>query len=332
MGKQFVAELVDGARVDSPFVLRNREMRTARSGEAYLSVELADRTGRVQGVVFRPDRRTVAVPTGTAVETEGRVSSYRGQRRIIVESLRPAEQWDRADMIASAARPIQELVAELRELVRSISDERLKAVARRIFGDRAFFKRFCDCPGSQSYHHAFVGGLLEHTVRVAAHASALAPGYEGIDRDLIVSAALLHDIGKVDELDFDTSIEFTDSGRLIGHVVLGVQRVHAATVREGLDDCRRSHLEHAILSHHGELEWGSPKRPCSVEALLLHHIDNLDAKTTGFLEALHGASLIDEPWTDAFNLFRRPLFAPSAVEDDRSAHPGEDAQYHRRTA
>jgi 3'-5' exoribonuclease len=147
-----------------------------------------------------------------------------------------------------------------------------------------------------------------------------------------VTAALLHDVGKVDELSYDTAIEFTDEGRLIGHVVLGAQRIHRHAARIRMQKGLLHQLEHAVLSHHGELEWGSPKKPSTIEALMLHHIDDLDAKTAGFAQTLGGATRAEEAWTDAANLFRRPLYAPRAVEDDRPARPEEDARHHRPTA
>jgi 3'-5' exoribonuclease len=149
-----------------------------------------------------------------------------------------------------------------------------------------------------------------------------------------VTAALLHDIGKCEELTFDTGIEYTDEGRLVGHVVLGMRRLRESLTRTRARVApeRLMLLEHAMLSHHGELEWGSPKRPSTLEALLLHHADNLDAKAAGFAELLSGAARVDEAWTDAANLFRRPLWAPRAAEDDRPSVTTEDGPFAQRTA
>ncbi len=205
---------------------------------------------------------------------------------------------------------------------------------RGVFGDPEFFERFVRCPGSQSYHHAHTSGLIEHTVAVAGMCRSLAERYPQVDGDLLLCAALLHDIGKCDELTFDTAIEYTDEGRLLGHVVLGVQRVQSAIARARLKiaGSRLMRLEHAMLSHHGELEWGSPKRPSTLEALLLHHVDNLDAKAAGFVAILGGAARADESWTDSGNLFRRPLYAPRPAEDDRRYPAQEDAQHSRLIA
>ena len=335
MKSQYAAELTEGSRVDAAFAIRAKEMRMARTGDAYLSLELADRTGQIPGVWFRPAADSISIPTGSVATVRGTVTRFRGAKRISIDSLRIAEVWDSADLVAGGPRDESELVASFKELVASVTDAGLGSILRSVFGDREFLARFRTCPGSQSYHHAYLGGLLEHTVAVAQLCRVLGAAYAHADTDLLVTAALLHDIGKVDELDFGTSIEYTSEGRLLGHVVLGMRRVQDA-VRSGrvrLSDDALARLEHAVLSHHGELEWGSPKRPATLEALLLHHADNLDAKAAGFCSATVGASMAEEVWTDASNLFRRPLYAPRAAEDDRHAISAEeDAQYFRATA
>jgi 3'-5' exoribonuclease len=325
---QYVAELVEGCRIDTALVMRAKEMRIARTGDAFLSLEFADRSGQLAGVWFRPEPDLASVPIGSVVHVRGTVTSFRNRKRVSVESLRPLCDWDPADFLSSGPRDESELLAEMRALLASVSDAGLSALLRSVFSDKEFFARFKRCPGSQSYHHAYLGGLLEHTVSVASLCSTLAQAYDSVERDLLVASALLHDVGKVDEISFETSIEYTDEGRLVGHVVLGVRRVHDAAARAKTrirpDSLMR--LEHAVLSHHGELEWGSPKRPSTLEALLLHHADNLDAKVSGFASLLSGASRADEVWTDASNLFRRPLYAPRPVDADRLQPVLEDEQ------
>jgi 3'-5' exoribonuclease len=262
------------------------------------------------------------------------VTRFRGVKRISVDSLCAEQTYDPADFLAASTRSKDELVDEFKGLAGSVRDPQLRRVLQTVFGDTEFFDRFSRCPGSQMHHHAYISGLIEHTVAVTSLCDGLVGQYAQTDRDLLVCAALLHDVGKCDELVFDTAIEYTDSGRLLGHVVLGVQRLHSAVDRAGLrvDVGRFMRLEHAMLSHHGELEWGSPKRPSTIEALLLHHVDNLDAKASGLSALLGGAARVEETWTDAGNLFRRPLYAPRAVEDDRRYPAEEDAQYSRLTA
>lgn len=325
MKEHYAGSLKEGERVDAAFALRAKELRSTRTREAYLSMDLADRTGRVPAVMFRPDRGAESVPSGTVVQVRGIVTAYRGVLRISVDGLRPAGDYEASDIMPAGRRDTAELVGELRSLVRGVKNPHLARLLRRIFGEKQFMSRFCECPAAQTYHHAYLGGLLEHTISVATLCRSLGALYPDLDSDLLVTGALLHDIGKVDELSFDTSIEYTDSGRLLGHVVLGERRLSRAI--DGLAVAMPSELamklSHVIISHHGELEWGAPKRPSTLEALLLHHADNLDAKSVGFIEASRSASLVEEPWTDAMNLFRRPLYAPRPVEDDR---PGSFAE------
>jgi len=334
MKGQYANELAEGAKVDAPFALRTKEMRAARTGDAYLAMELADRTGQIAAVCFRPTPEASVVPVGSVVRVRGTVTTFRGVKRVSVDSMQPARSFDAEDLIASGPRSRDELVAEFRLIVAGVTDPELRRVLVAVFGENEFFERFTRCPGAQSYHHAYIGGLIEHTVGVAGLCRSLAEQYPHVDAGLLVTAALLHDVGKCDELGFDTSIEYTDQGRLVGHVVLGVQRVRDAVARARVKIApdRLLKLEHAILSHHGELEWGSPKRPSTFEALLLHHVDNLDAKAAGFSALLSGAARVEESWTDANNLFRRPLYAPRPIEDDRPFRADEDAQHCRLTA
>ncbi|MHB1342291.1 MAG: 3'-5' exoribonuclease YhaM family protein [Coriobacteriia bacterium] len=333
MKTQFAGSLIEGQRVDATFAIRSRELRSTRAGEAYLSLEFADRSGAVMGVMFRPSRLAESMPTGAVVNVRGTVTSYRGVRRVSVESMRPCDDYEATDLLPAGTRDTQETLAELRSLVRSVRDPFLARVLRAVFGDKDFLGRFKVSPAARSMHHAYVGGLMEHTVSVARICRSLGPLYPDLDDDLLVAGALLHDIGKVDELTFDTSIDYTEEGRLVGHVVLGERRVRRAIesltgeVPEGL----AARLSHVLIAHHGELEWGAPKRPSTLEALVLHHVDNLDAKATGFSDAVRAAARIDEPWTDAFNLFRRPLYVPRAA-DDRSRPVAEEAQVLARGA
>lgn len=334
MKDQYANELAEGTRVNAPFALRAKEMRAARTGDAYLSLELADRTGQIAAVLFRPSPEATAIPVGSVVLVRGTVTSFRGIKRVSLDAIRPATTWDAEDLLAAATRSRDELVAEFRDMVVGVKDPEMRAVLSAVFGDKILYERFCSSPASQSYHHAYIGGLLEHSVSVAKLCRGLAEQYPEVDGDLLVSAALVHDVGKCDELSFDTAVEYTDTGRLLGHVVLGVMRVKDAIARRRvkISADRLARLEHAVLSHHGELEWGAPKRPSTFEALLLHHADNLDAKAAGFSAALSGASRAEEVWTDSSNLFRRPLYAPRAAEDDRPHRPAEDGEFTRKSA
>lgn len=332
MKPRFITELVEGARVDSEYLIKSKELRTARTGDPYLWLEISDRSGTMPAVLFRPGGTARSLPVGAVARVSGSVAKYRGRPRVTVEALAPAESWDPEDFLQPGRRPANEVEAEFTALVRSVRDPGWRTLLRRVFGDAAFRSAFMRSPASQSHHHAYIGGLVEHTIAVADSCSHLAGRYDGVDRDLLVTAALLHDIGKVDEIECETGVMYSDAGRLMGHVILGLQRVERALPASGTDARRSLLLQHAIVSHHGELEWGAPKQPATLEALILHHVDNLDAKTAGLSALLAGATAADETWTDAQNHFRRPLHAPRSADSDRDARVEEDDIQVLRTA
>jgi 3'-5' exoribonuclease len=323
MKGQYVRDLVEGAKVDSVFALRSRDIRLARTGEAYLAVELADRSGSTRGVMFRPSPSDEAVPAGTVVRVRGTVTAYRGVRRISLDSLRPEPHFEHEDLLPSSARERSELIGELRAMVRGVSDPPLRRLLNRVFGAPGFVDRFASCPGSAGRHHAVIGGLLEHSLSVASACLALAPSHPLIDRDLLVAAALLHDVGTVEELDYDTAVGCTEAGRLIGHVVLGERLVAAAAIRLGdlIPHDRAQRLSHAILAHHGGTDGGASCPPCTIEALVLQAADSLDIRLAQFTEATAGAAVLEERWTDSSNPFGTPLLVPASRRPEAAA-PG----------
>lgn len=313
MKEQYVRDMNEGTKVDGVFALESRDLHSARTGEPYLSLELTDASGRIPAVMFRPSGLEESLPLGSVVRARGVVTSYRGVRRVTVQSLRPEADFDPRDLLASGPRDREEMLTELRSLVRRVHDRRLRAVVRAVFGAPGFIDRFAACPGGVTRHHAYIGGLLEHTISVATICLSLAAAYPQADADLLLAAALLHDVGKTEELSFDTTFDYTEAGRLVGHVVLGERLVSRAM--EGLSCPVPSdlalRLSHALLAHHGEQEWGAARRPCTLEAVLLHHADNTDAQAAAFLGAVAGAAVLEQPWTGSTNDFGRALLVPS---------------------
>lgn len=317
MKEQYVRDMGEGTKVDGVFALESRDLRSARTGESYLALELADASGRIPAVMFRPSGLEESLPLGSVVRVRGLVTSYRGVRRVTIQSLRPEADFDARDLLATGPRDRDEMLVELRSLVRRVRDGRLRAVVRAVFGAPGFLDRFATCPAGNSRHHAYIGGLLEHTLAVATLCVSLAAAYPQADGDLLLSAALLHDVGKTEELSFDTRFDYTDAGRLVGHVVLGEQIVSRAV--EGLSRPMPRplalRLSHALLAHHGEQQWGAARRPCTLEALLLHHADNTDAQAAAFLGAVSGAAVLEQPWSGGDNDFGRALMVPSQARD-----------------
>ena len=263
---------------------------------------------------------------GDLVLFAGRVSEYQGRPQLEATRLAaaPPGAADPRSFLPSTYRDVDELKGFLRFHIDSVTDRDYAALLQVIFGDQEFFEVFATAPAAKVYHHAYLGGLLEHTVAVAEMCDFVGQQYGRIDRDLLLTAALLHDVGKTRELAFDTTIDFTDAGRFLGHVIQGVTLVTEKKAElPSFPEHKLQQLLHCIVSHHGELEWGSPKRPKTIEALILHHVDNLDAKVKGFLEIVEGSR--DAAWTDLRNLFRRPLHVPRATHQEPDfLPPGED--------
>jgi 3'-5' exoribonuclease len=316
MKEQYVRDLGEGMRVDSLFALASRDIRSARTGDAYLSLELSDCSGSIPGVMFRPGSADETIPTGSIVRARGIVTTYRGVRRVSIDALRPAEGFDARDLLPRGLRDREEMLGELRVAVKRVRDGRLRSVLRAVFGAPGFIDRFASAPAGNGPHHAYVGGLLEHTLAVAKLCESLAGSYPRVDHDLLLASALLHDVGRTEELSFESSFEYTDAGRLVGHVVLGEQIVSRAIdgLPRPLDRGVALRLVHSILAHHGEREWGALCMPCSLEALLLHHADNLDAQAAAFLDAVSGAAVLEQRWSARGGSFGHSLLVPSAGE------------------
>ncbi|MCL2503612.1 MAG: HD domain-containing protein [Coriobacteriia bacterium] len=309
MKKVGIAEVDDGEKVEATFCLCSKEIRVARTGDPYLAMELGDRTGTIPAVLFRPSETAVSVPSGVAVRACGRVTRFRGARQLSVDSLTAAERWDPADLIGSGTRAREELVKEFNMLARQVGHIGLRRLLRSVF-DAGYFERFSMCPASERGRRTYLTGLLEHTVAVASICRDAALRYEGIDTDLLLASALLHDVGVVDSLSFDTGVKVTDQGRLLGHAMLGVLKVRDCALQAGIESAVLMRVEHAILSHHGKDD-GSNEHPVpmTIEALALRQADVFDAQTVEFASALKGAALLEETWTDSSNAFERPLFA-----------------------
>lgn len=321
-----VRDLTPGTMVDGIYLLSGRETRHTKAGKPFLKLRLSDRTGAVDCTVWEIEAVEPNIKTGDLVSVNARVSDYLGRPQLEASAIAPAPPGSAQprDFLPSTYRDIEELKGFLQFHIGSVYDRDYSALLQVVFGDAAFFEIFATAPAAKLYHHAYLGGLVEHTVAVAEMCDFVAQQYGRVDRDLLLTAALLHDVGKTRELTFETAIDFTDAGRFLGHVIQGVTLVSEKVAElPSFPETKLQQLLHCIVSHHGELEWGSPKRPKTIEALILHHVDNLDAKVKGFLEIVEGSR--DAPWTDLRNLFRRPLHVPRAAHQEEDfLPPGED--------
>ncbi len=318
--KQLIKDIRPGEEVRSIFFTQRKELRKTRRGDLYISLELTDRSGSVEAKIWdQVAKYKDSFSEKEFVAINGRAGVYQDQLQLEVKTIRRCreEEVDLESFLRKSKADPVELEETLRLLVSELKEHNLRALLGLLLEDESFMERFRRAPAAKSYHHPYLGGLLEHTVSVALICDKVCILYPGIDRDLLICAAILHDVGKVKELEYGRAILYSDEGRFLGHLVLGDEMVREL-VRNmpGFPEELEMRLRHAILSHHGELEWGSPKQPMTMEALLLHHVDNLDAKANSFMEVAERRLDGDGKWTDMRNLFKRPLYVPKAMEQE----------------
>jgi len=297
-----VRELSPGDELDCVLHVREASLVPTKDGRLYVRAVLADRTGTIRANKWDADEGALAVfGAGSYVRVRGTAESYKGQVQLRIEQVRAASssEVNPADFQVTTERDIGELTRELKRLVRSVKRAELAALLESFFADQDFVERFSRSPAANQYHHAYLGGLLEHSVSVAIAAEAVAASNDRLDRDLLVAGALLHDIGKVEELSAEVGFEKTDAGYLVGHVALGALMLDERMRRlEGFPAQLRLELLHLVLSHHGAREYGSPVLPATAEALALHHLDNLDAKVQAADAAARSPAPEGSHWSD----------------------------------
>ena len=284
-----VNELTDGTELDQALLVRQLERRARRDGDAYLRLQLGDRTGAVVAMVWEnlEEIEEIARP-GAPVRVLGRYSLHpRFGPQINLRELRPAEPgtFSPKDLMDGPPREAVQMESDLRELIATVQEPHLRLLLERILGERAqLWAGFRVAPAAKYYHQAYRHGLLEHCLGVAQAVSAISATFPGIDRDVAVTGALLHDIGKLEAYTEDPgSIDLTDVGRLHGEIALGYYRVRRTIEEiEGFPQRLEWAVSHIILSHHGSLEHGCPVLPCTREATLVHMIDNLGGRLGSF--------------------------------------------------
>jgi 3'-5' exoribonuclease len=304
-----VAELADGQPLEQAFRAADKQLRVNRQGGKYILLRLADRTGVIAAMFWNADEKLFdSFDRGDYVFCHGRTQIHNGTLQIIVtglERMDPSEvelsEFERFDAAAS-----EQLIDRLGELFSKLGNPHLARLGEAYLQDEKFVSRFSKAAAAVNNHHAYPGGLLRHTVDMMELAALVATRYPQLDADLLVFGAFLHDLGKIDELAADGEISYTDRGQMVGHIVIGVQTLgeKIASISDGSDSAKsfpaelKLHLEHMVVSHHGVLEYGSPKIPVTLEAVALHHIDNLDAKMAAYTSVIEADVAADGNWTN----------------------------------
>lgn len=287
MSRRCVQQLVDGEGFDEIYLVSDKQVRTNKNGAPYLQVDLRDRTGVINAKLWNvTDAIARAVEAGDFVRAKGKVQTFNGALQVILSHIDRVEaaNVELAEFMPHTEQDVGKLQQKLRDSLRSIGHPHLRALAEAFLMDDAFLSAFSQCPAGIKNHHAYVGGLLEHVVNLMDGAERLAPLYPDVDADLLKIGVFLHDCGKIRELSFHRSFAYTNEGQLLGHLVLGVEMVNeklrevATLTGEPFPAELLLRVKHMILSHHGQLDFGSPVVPMTPEAILLSQLDNLDSK------------------------------------------------------
>jgi 3'-5' exoribonuclease len=305
-------DLKSGTRLRSSFLATDAAIRKDSRGVPFLSLKLVDRTGSVDALMWRlPDELLKGLPSPAYVSVEGHTHEYRGTLQVKVERLKVLRREDvsEEDYIPTTEKDRRALAEEVLTAGREFENEHLRELFDSMVSDEGFWDAFCEAPAAKGMHHARLGGLLEHSVSCLRIARSLAEIYP-VDRDLLLFGAIFHDVGKVRELSWGGGgFAYTTEGRLLGHVVLGERLVASyVAVLPNFPEELALRVSHVLLSHQGETEYGSPERPKTLEALLVHLVDNLDARAAMYLEST--AKVSPGGWSHHDNPLGRALYVP----------------------
>ncbi|MBR1815120.1 MAG: HD domain-containing protein [Lachnospiraceae bacterium] len=290
----YIGELREGEVISEVYLCKNKVTATTKAGKTYYSLQLQDKTGILDGKVWELNNAIEHFESMQYIRVDGQVTSFNNALQLNIKRIRAAQEgeYDVSDYMPCTEKNVDDMYKELLGIIDSIKEEHLNKLLKKFFvEDESFIKAFKNHSAAKSIHHGFIGGLLEHTLSVAKLCIYIADNYPVIKRDLLVSAAIFHDIGKINEISNFPENDYTDEGQLIGHIVMGAMMVDEK-IRdiEGFPVVLANELKHCILAHHGELEFGSPKKPALIEALALAHADNLDAKMQTFTELINANS------------------------------------------
>jgi 3'-5' exoribonuclease len=311
MKSPYVNELEPNKIVTANFLVHSKEIRTKRTGEIYLSLLLADRTGELDAKMWDNVAEVVdAFDRDDFVKVKGLIQIFHNRPQLTVHKVRRMDdsEVDYSDYFPSSRCDPEKMWGELRARVAAIANPHLKALLDAMLDDPDIAQRYRRAPAAKQIHHAFLGGLLEHVLSLCALASLVAPHYPFVDGDLLLAGVVLHDIGKIYELNYERGFSYSTEGQLIGHIQIALRMV--ADKLRGLPDFPpqlRSLVEHMILSHHGHLEFGSPKLPMFPEALLLHYLDDMDSKMECMRALIENDRQVDGCFTAYNGALERPV-------------------------
>jgi len=303
----WIKDIIEETRINDYYLVKLKQLGTTRNGKPFISLRLADRTGEVEAKVW--DRATelgALFKEGDIIYITGHASSYRNQIQITITNLKcPDKEMDQGLFMEATPSNTKKMLNDLEIIIRDVKNPHLKTLVESFLSDHDFMLLFERTPAAKNFHHSYLGGLLEHSLSVCRLAILVSDHYPQLDKDILITAAFLHDIGKVRELEIKTNINYTDEGRLLGHLVIGTQMLNdkIAKIKDFPPDLALR-LKHIILSHHGQYEFGSPKKPKFLEAIAINLIDDLDAKING-LDRFMAQDRHEGSWTSFNRMFEQ---------------------------
>lgn len=292
---KYLKDYRDGDKVYDIYLCKHRQSAVTKNGKPYETVILQDKTGTMDAKIWDPNSMGIQdFDALDFIEVYGEIVSFQGAFQVNVKRIRRCEEgeYDPSEYLPVSQKDIGQMYGELKKLIASVENPYCKKLLEKLFvEDQDFAKKFCHSSAAKTVHHGFVGGLLEHTLSVTKLCDYYCTQYPILKRDLLLTSAMCHDIGKTRELSAFPENEYTDIGNLLGHIVIGSEMVSdAAEEIPGFPVTLLGEIKHCILAHHGELEYGSPKKPALIEALALNFADNTDAKLETFKELLEGTN------------------------------------------
>jgi 3'-5' exoribonuclease len=306
--RRLIQDLTAGTFIeDQVFLIASKDLRTTSNGSLYIHCVVADRSGQMLGRIWQATEPMFEqMPEGGFLRLRGRVENYKGSLQFIIDGIRPVDPQsvDLADFVPHTEEDIDAMFARVKEILRMIKNPHVLNLVKQFVTDEALMAGFQKSPAAAQMHHAFIGGLLEHTRNTLELALAIIPRYPKVSLDLVLAGLFLHDLGKTVELTCDTSFQYTTGGQLVGHLVQATiwidqkaTAVEAETGQPFPEDIKHA-IQHLVLSHHGQYAFGSPKLPAMPEAIAMHHIDNLDAKMNMFLTKIERDPDPNSDWTE----------------------------------
>jgi len=315
MKKQFINAIKAGDAVDDIFVLSEKTLSQKRDGKNFLNITVSDKSGSIKGVVWdNVDQIVSGITAGGFVHIKGKISEYKGMLQLGVKTMAAVspDSVNPSDFIPATDLNIDDMYIRLLKITASIETSYLKELLEAFWNDEDFVRKFKTAPAAKKMHHAYLGGLLEHTLSMTILANKIAGHYSeyytGIDKDLLLTGALLHDIGKTIEFDYKFSIDYSVEGRLLNHIVIGIEMLDEKLKKiKDFPEEQAILLKHMIVSHHGIREFGSPEPPKTIEAVLLNYIDEIDSKVNCIREFI-ATEDPNETWTSYHKLLERHFY------------------------